>query len=48
MKYDYLIVGAGLFGATYAHEMKRLVRGVLLLTSESIWPVISIQGSVKE
>lgn len=23
MKYDYLIVGAGLFGATFAHEMKK-------------------------
>ena len=24
MKYDYLIVGAGLFGAVFAHEAKKL------------------------
>ena len=23
MKYDYLIVGAGLFGCVFAHEMKK-------------------------
>lgn len=23
MRYDYLIVGAGLFGAVFAHEMKK-------------------------
>ncbi len=23
MKYDYLVVGAGLFGATFAHEANR-------------------------
>lgn len=33
MKYDYLIVGSGLFGATFAYFAKKLVRNVLLLTN---------------
>ena len=28
-KYDYLIVGAGLFGSVFAHEMTKEVRPVL-------------------
>ncbi len=31
MQYDYLIVGAGLFGAVFAYEMKRLGRSVLVI-----------------
>lgn len=31
MQYDYLIVGAGLFGAVFAHEMKRRGRSVLVI-----------------
>ena len=31
MQYDYLIVGAGLFGAVFAHEMKRQGRKVLVI-----------------
>lgn len=31
MKYDYLIVGAGLYGSVFAHEMKRQGRRVLLI-----------------
>lgn len=31
MKYDYLIVGAGLFGSVFAHEMKKKGRRVLLI-----------------
>lgn len=31
MNYDYLIVGAGLFGSVFAHEMKREGRRVLLI-----------------
>ncbi len=32
-KYDYLIVGSGLFGATFAYEAKNEVRNVWLLIS---------------
>ena len=31
MNYDYLIVGAGLFGSVFAHEMKKKGRRVLLI-----------------
>lgn len=31
MEYDYLIVGAGLFGAVFAHEMKQQGRNVLVI-----------------
>lgn len=31
MKYDYLIVGAGLFGAVFAHEMKKLGKTSLVI-----------------
>lgn len=31
MKYDYLIVGAGLFGAVFAHEMARIGKKVLVI-----------------
>ncbi|MCM1173590.1 MAG: UDP-galactopyranose mutase [Blautia sp.] len=31
MKYDYLIVGSGLFGAVFAHEMKKKGRRVLVI-----------------
>lgn len=31
MQYDYLIVGAGLYGAVFAHEMKRQGRRVLVI-----------------
>ncbi|MDE6386492.1 MAG: UDP-galactopyranose mutase [Lachnospiraceae bacterium] len=31
MQYDYLIVGAGLFGAVFAHEMKKRGRSVLVI-----------------
>lgn len=31
MKYDYLIVGAGFFGATFAHEMKKIGKKVLVI-----------------
>ena len=29
--YDYLIVGAGLFGAVFAHEAKRAGKSVLVI-----------------
>ena len=29
--YDYLIVGAGLYGATFAHEAKRAGKSVLVI-----------------
>ena len=31
MNYDYLIVGAGLFGAVFAREMKRRGKSVLVI-----------------
>ena len=31
MKYDYLIVGAGLFGAVYAYKAKRLGKKCLVI-----------------
>ena len=29
--YDYLIVGAGLFGAVFAHEAKKIGKSVLVI-----------------
>ena len=46
MHYDYLIVGTGLFGAVFAHEMKKtgkkcmkmsLIKKVLLLKQNKIF-----------
>ena len=31
MKYDYLIVGTGLFGAVFAHEMKKAGKSCLCI-----------------
>jgi NADPH-dependent 2,4-dienoyl-CoA reductase/sulfur reductase-like enzyme len=31
MKYDYLVVGAGLFGAVFAHEMNKKGKSVLVI-----------------
>ena len=31
MKYDYLVVGAGLFGATFAHEARKAGKSVLVI-----------------
>lgn len=36
MKYDYLIVGAGLFGSVFAYEMKKEVRSAWSLRGEAI------------
>lgn len=35
MKYDYLIVGAGLFGAVFAYEMKKLGKTALVIDKRS-------------
>ena len=35
MKYDYLIVGAGLYGAVIAHEAKKAGREVLVIDRRS-------------
>lgn len=35
MKYDYLIVGTGLFGATFAHEMTKIGKSCLLIDKRS-------------
>ena len=31
MKYDYLVVGAGLYGAVFAHEAKSKGKSVLVI-----------------
>ena len=31
MHYDYLIVGAGLFGSVFAHEMKKRGKGCYVI-----------------
>ena len=31
MKYDYLVVGAGLFGAVFAHEINKKGKSVLVI-----------------
>ncbi len=41
MKYDYLVVGAGLFGAVFAHEAKKQGKNVLVIDKRS-----SIAGNV--
>ena len=50
MQYDYLIVGAGLFGAVFAHEMKQRGRSVFVIDKRQhvagnvyTEPVIDIQ-----
>ena len=35
MKYDYLVVGAGLFGAVFAHEAKAAGKSVLVIDRRS-------------
>ena len=35
MKYDYLVVGSGLFGATFAHEAKAAGKSVLVIDKRS-------------
>nr|MCR5557697.1 NAD(P)-binding protein [Butyrivibrio sp.] len=35
MKYDYLVVGAGLFGAVFAHEMAVKGKNVLVIDKRS-------------
>lgn len=49
MKYDYLIVGAGLFGAVFAHEAKKKgKKRVWLLISVTILQVIFTARKSKE
>ncbi len=31
MKYDYLVVGAGLYGSVFAHEMHKAGKNVLVM-----------------
>ena len=35
MKYDYLVVGAGLFGATFAYEAKKRGKSCLVIDKTS-------------
>jgi UDP-galactopyranose mutase len=41
MKYDYLVVGAGLYGAVFAHEAKKLGKSVLVIDKR-----LNIAGNV--
>ena len=34
MKYDYLIVGAGLFGAVFAYEAKKVILNFLFIIAK--------------
>ena len=43
MKYDYLIVGAGLFGAIFAYEAKKAGKRCWSLTGVTILEEIFIQ-----
>ena len=36
MKYDYLVVGAGLYGAVFAHEANARGRSVLVVREDRI------------
>lgn len=42
MHYDYLIVGAGLFGSVFAHEMMKRGKKCLVIDKRSILPEIFI------
>lgn len=42
MKYDYLIVGAGLFGAVFAHEMTKEGKKCLVIEKEIILQAMHI------
>ena len=46
--YDYLIVGAGLFGAVFAYEMTQRENPALLLTNGTILREIFIRKISKE
>lgn len=48
MHYDYLIVGAGLFGAVFAHEALNVAKNVWSLTDEIISEEIFIQRKWKK
>ena len=41
--YDYLVVGSGLYGATFAHRLKHTVNQSLLSTRGRTLLAISIQ-----
>lgn len=36
-KYDYIIVGSGLYGATFAHELKKANKKVLVVEKPRLW-----------
>lgn len=42
MRYDYLIVGAGLFGAVFAHEAKKKGKKCLVIDKRLILPEMFI------
>lgn len=39
MKYDYLVVGAGLFGATFAQQAKEAGKTAPSISSIRIWQI---------
>lgn len=42
MKYDYLIVGSGLFGATFAYHAKQMGKKCLVIESVLSWVAMYI------
>lgn len=42
MKFDYLIVGAGLFGAVFAHEATKAGKKCLVIDKRNLLPEIFI------
>ena len=42
-KYDYLVVGAGLYGAVFAHEAKEAGKSVLVIDNARILPEMYIR-----
>ena len=47
MKYDYLVVGSGLYGAIFAHEAKAHGKSVLVVDKRRILRAISIPRILK-
>ena len=42
-KYDYLVVGSGLYGAVFAHEARKAGKSVLVIDKRPILPEMYIR-----
>ena len=40
--YDYLIIGSGLFGSVFAHEMTKAGKSCLVLERRDMWAAMCI------